>query len=636
VDTFDLLPSLADGELAESSAPELVAAIFRSRASGTLTIDTPQGEVRQFFRAGLMCGSAYFAGFHTLAQVLLKYEWANALDIDSSLADAQEQKRRHGEVLLEQGVLTREQLDEALVAQHRHNLMALMRIDRGHYELRGWEPPPGWTQELNIDPVATLFDALAEERMAKRRGRILLWLEGRPAGLTPDWEEIVQHADLLEADQRAISLLSRPRTRSGFLAVTRIDPARSEALLSGLLLIGGAEPRAPAPMQPRSSEPPPPSAEDLLTPLDQEDALLELLPDHEAFPSALPGADERTGPAEESEVHDIEEVDEIVEEAPLQQGARAPAEVEAEDVDEVEIEHIEELAPAPPIAAPPAPSDDLRKRLRAQGQRNLAGQLQAAEPPARKAAVPWDEPAAPASVSPEAQQMLAEVRARLAAHAAQSPWQRLGVAASASQEQIRAAYLDAVRKFHPDRAIALGLGDAQPELQLHFAALQEAYDRIGTPAARAAYEQHQAKVAQSRPPSKQEEAQLAIREGDVLLKKRDFPGALARLRRALELAPTSDAMAALAWGLLCDPSASAEQRVEAQALVDRALRAPEPGARTHYVAGVLRRALDPAAAEASFRKALELEPSHAAAAQELRLLELRAGKKPPSGSFKRK
>ena len=112
MDSFDLLPSLADGELAASSAPELVAAIFRSRASGTLTIEAPElGEVRQFFRAGQMCGSAFFAGFRTLAQVLLEEEWAQALDVDDSLHDAQQQGRRHGEVLLAKGLLTQEQLE---------------------------------------------------------------------------------------------------------------------------------------------------------------------------------------------------------------------------------------------------------------------------------------------------------------------------------------------------------------------------------------------------------------------------------------------------------------------------------------------------------------------------------------------
>ena len=83
MDTFELLPSLAQGDLSETSAPELVAAVFRSRASGTLwleTRDTP--EIRVFFRAGDMCGATAFPGVQNLAHVLLANDWVNALDID--------------------------------------------------------------------------------------------------------------------------------------------------------------------------------------------------------------------------------------------------------------------------------------------------------------------------------------------------------------------------------------------------------------------------------------------------------------------------------------------------------------------------------------------------------------------------
>ena len=138
MDTSDLLPSLADGELEHTSAPELVAAIFRARASGTLSIEGGAGvEIRQFFRAGAMCGSAFFTGFRTLAQVLLANDWVNALEIDASLAEAQATAKRHGQVLVEKRLLTAEQLKQALTAQHQQNLGSLLALDRGHYEMRG-------------------------------------------------------------------------------------------------------------------------------------------------------------------------------------------------------------------------------------------------------------------------------------------------------------------------------------------------------------------------------------------------------------------------------------------------------------------------------------------------------------------
>src|SRR5947209_1912355 len=132
VETFELLPSLAQGELAETSAPELVAAVFRSRASGTLWLETKDSnEIRMFFRAGDMCGTGFFTGFRTLAHVLLENDWVNALDIDSSREEADAGKKRHGEVLVQKGLLTPEQLRDALAAQHQANLKTLLGLTAG-------------------------------------------------------------------------------------------------------------------------------------------------------------------------------------------------------------------------------------------------------------------------------------------------------------------------------------------------------------------------------------------------------------------------------------------------------------------------------------------------------------------------
>jgi len=101
VDTIELLPSLAQGDLSETSAPELVAAVFRSRASGTLWLETSQAaEIRIFFRAGDMCGTAAFPGAQNLAHVLLANDWVAALDIESSRDEAMKAGKRHGEVLV--------------------------------------------------------------------------------------------------------------------------------------------------------------------------------------------------------------------------------------------------------------------------------------------------------------------------------------------------------------------------------------------------------------------------------------------------------------------------------------------------------------------------------------------------------
>ena len=187
MDTFELLPSLAQGDLRATSAAELVAAVFRSKASGTLMIESSRtGEIRAFFRAGDMCGTASFNGSHTLAHVMLANDWADALQIESTQLAAAKADKRHGEMLIEQGLLTPEQLRSALAVQHRENLIWLLALGEGTYEWRGWEPPPPWAVEVTIDPVACMVDALEADTQRPRRAKVLQWLGDHPVRLSVD------------------------------------------------------------------------------------------------------------------------------------------------------------------------------------------------------------------------------------------------------------------------------------------------------------------------------------------------------------------------------------------------------------------------------------------------------------------
>jgi curved DNA-binding protein CbpA len=726
VDTFELLPTLAQGELSETSAPELVAAAFRSRASGTLWVETPgKVELRVYFRAGDMCGAAHSEAFHTLAHVLLANDWVSALEIDSTRDEAVSERKRHGEVLVAKGLLTPEQLRAALRAQHSSNLNTLLAQGAGSYDWRGWEPPPIWAREV-ADPGMCFVTALESEKHEKRRRKVLDWLGLHSARLSPDWPELQQRLALEAAEEKAAGLLKLPRKLSELVQASKLSQARAEALLVTLLLTGAVEPqpeeapvRAPPPLpaltpppplaprmtptsQPRvpppatsprvtpanvapagiRPSPPPPAPPPRVTPSsvapaakpgrltadDLLDMVLEPLPEEAPLLRPMPAraleddlltplptqAGEFPEPTLQASEHDLLPPLELdttprgnAREA-RQDQAMAQLDALLQDdtaTDEPPLEIDTNRSPvahggsfdAQGEAQQDSSAKELRKKLLARGLRNLGGSPGASGERVEEPVLPSApaQPQAAKKMTDEERRFADDATDRLRRAPAQTAYARLGVSPNASQEAIKAAYLSAAKLFHPDRASG-GLASMQGDLQQLFGFLKEAYESLSVKEVRERYDLAQRTGTSSsgngpRRSSQKDEAILAVKMGEVLLKKRDFEAAIAKLRRAVELDASGDALAALAWALVADPKATPATKEEAATLINKALRAEGVTGRTFYVAGVLWRTKDPDSAMDAFRKALELEPKNADAALELRLIEQRRGKQQKAG-----
>jgi DnaJ-domain-containing protein 1 len=615
VDTSDLLPSLAAGDLSQTSGAELVSAIFRSRASGTLSLEgAADADIRVFFRAGDMCGCALFSGFRTLAQVLLEQDWVGALEIDGTWAESEAKGRRHGEVLVEKGLLTPDQLKLALGMQHRQNLAALLALTTGRYEWRGWEPPPPWTKEIHADPVGVIVDAFRSERLLARRAAILSWLGKLPARLSVDWPGLSSRITLSPQDRKATALLARPRTVPQFVAASGLPPEHAEALLVTLMLAGCAEPQ----------EGSPPSEEDGLPEL-------EVIDEPEPEPEPAPAPPRRRRMPEAEAVDRLERLDLDPEPGPAETGDE-PLELATETARR---DQRSDAGLATEKVSPAESSDDesataRRRRMRARGMRNL-GQGVAQDSAREEARVQIEIDVPPAGGShrgpgPEDQRFIDEVRSRLRLASRQTAYEVLSVEPAGGTDKIRVAYLDLVKRFHPDRAAVPGLSAVADELRALFDAIKEAYEMVSSTSAREQYDDQLKRPKGKVQGPEKSTPKTLVKMGEVLLKKRDFAAAIQKLREAVEAEANGDTLAALAWGLLNDPGASAAHKEESAVLIQKALRAPGLTARTYYVAGVVWRTKDPESSIEAFKKALELDPHHPDAALELRLLEMRQSK----------
>jgi tetratricopeptide (TPR) repeat protein len=595
VDTLELLPSLAQGELGQTSAAELVAAVFRARASGTLSIESKDtGEIRAFFRAGDVCGTASFAGFRTLAHVLLDHDFIGALDIVATRDESAQGQKRHGEVLVQKGLLTPEQLRDALAIQCRENLGILLRLSAGTYEWRGWEPPPPWTREMSIETASAIFEALAEPHLAARRSRIVDWLGEERARLSSDWNDMRQRLALQPAEMKAVQSLASPRSAAEFVNRSGLAKERAEALLAALLLTGGAEPGDAGAA----------AAESTTDVLELDTAAIDPLPQLEADDLETPFEKTLTPPK-------------LVTPVPK---AAAPAPVAADEDEPLEL-----LEPEEQVAEPDDRAKDLRRKLLQRGMRNLGFSPEREEAVGKSEELELQSESREEQLPPELRAFADEVREKAAQIEAQDAYVRLGVSRNASSDAIKQAYLTAAKRYHPDRTAShAGLQPIRRELQHVFAALREAHEMISTPEARAEYDSGLRSGGGGA--SRKDQSAMALKMGDVLLKKRDYEAAIAKLRRAVDFDANGESLAALAWALMADPKQTAAGKEEAMTLVNRAVRAAGATARTWYVAGALWRTKDPSGAAEAFRKALELDPRHTDAALELRLLETRQNK----------
>jgi curved DNA-binding protein CbpA len=276
---------------------------------------------------------------------------------------------------------------------------------------------------------------------------------------------------------------------------------------------------------------------------------------------------------------------------------------------------------------------------RPSGPPAAAGQAsEPASPPARRTLEPEPPPPPPPGLSPEHLALWEEIVARVREIDHQNYFDMLGVERSASVDAVRKTFLGLAKKWHPDR-LPRELAALKPWVERIFDYLRAAHDTLADEAKRGPYLR---KVLDGGGTPEAERKLAAIvqaamnqQKAEVLIKRRDYEGAAALLRDALELAPDDAQIhASYAWALYHLPSTPERER-EMMASIDRALSLHGENDRAHYYRGMmLRRAGREAEAIAEFERAVAINPKNLDAAREVRLAQMRArsGGAPPPGA----
>ncbi len=209
----------------------------------------------------------------------------------------------------------------------------------------------------------------------------------------------------------------------------------------------------------------------------------------------------------------------------------------------------------------------------------------------------------------------------------------LDLALDAGKRDIRRAFGDLSRKFHPDALRAKGLDHLRERVGSVFAALSEAQQMLSDADDREKLKQQiesgsygKKEVDESAKVRAALQADLISREADKLLKNNRFDLALAKFQQAAELSPDEpDTQAALLWCQfqLSDKTNKAAMRTNHE--LDALLQQWPNTARAHYFRGFVLMALghDPIAIEC-FKQAHSLDPRMIDAQRQARALNAKA------------
>jgi hypothetical protein len=214
---------------------------------------------------------------------------------------------------------------------------------------------------------------------------------------------------------------------------------------------------------------------------------------------------------------------------------------------------------------------------------------------------------APSKESPEAEVLRLEIASLLEQLSDLNHYDALDLKEDAKPGDIKRAYLQAAKKFHPDALARLGLNDERDDAARVFGRIAEAFETLADDNKRAAYdaggsdepEIDTARLAQ---------AETSFRKGEILLHMGNFQGALDYLEPAVDLWPEEPAyQCALGWALYKQPT---PDTVRARAHLEKAASQSTDDAVILFRLGVvLRSAGETKEANELLARARELEPS---------------------------
>jgi curved DNA-binding protein CbpA len=547
----------ASGKLGDRPLPDLLHQLFAETVTGALKVNSRMGSHLLYLREGYPVAVVLPGSAEMLGKVLLEMGILSEGNYRLSLTTPPPKGKRYGDLLVEKGWVTAEQLRLSLKAQTRRKLHRMFFLNDGQWTFEAGEHEQGLhgSESLRVHPYRAIYHGVRSAWGADRLQGALFLLDGKAIKLKVTPEEAARYG-LGPDDGRVAELL-----RKGYWTVADLVEG------SGL------------PMQ---------------------------------------------------AVHALIYAFYITEALDIQAADAVP--------------RLKRKAGEPPLVTP-SPADSQARPESSGAWRLPSGTFTMPQPTTPKSIVKpvvmHTPPGGNAVPDVDAVRKQIELKAKVVE--AENLFEVLGLPPVAGREEIKSAYFEAAKRFHPDRLVSMGLEALRPEVEKIFRRVSEAYGTLYDDAQREVYKQQLAKPKSGDDADahakamRMLEAEMAFRRGEILMRKNDYVGAITELESAVKSNPQEgEHLAWLTWAKVC---AGQLTHAAARPTLQQSVRLSPKCARAHYYYGLcLKEADDVDRAYAAFRTANELDARLLDAEREMRLINMRkekAKEKSKSGFFKK-
>jgi hypothetical protein len=575
-----------NGNLADEPLPTLLHQLFAGKATGVLHIQNRAGRHDIFLRGGYPVAVSLPGSAELLGKVLFEMGILDEATYKKTLAEPPPAGQRYGDMLLAKKLCTEDQMRLALKAQVRRKLHRLFFLNDGTYEFVAGEHEQGLqkTESLRIHPARAIYHGVRSAWNAERLKGALFLLDGKAIKCTLDNEGVARYG-VGPDDGRVAELLRKGYWTVGDLVeAAALPPQPVHALVYALYITEALDIKSAAEvprLRKRVDTPLPPNA---------TAATAESLSGAHKMPSGAHKMPSDKG----------------------QSGAfKMPSGVTSLPLEPSGAYKMPSGAfkfPSPPHAS--------SQRVKVPTPPGVTGLDQGA---------------------PDVDSVRKQLISKAAVVETQNLFEVLEVPLSATKEEVKQAYFVAAKRYHPDRLVSMGLESLRADVEKIFRRVSEAYGTLFDDARRNEYKQTLGKpkeddAAAHAKAMKMLEADMALRRGEVLLKKNDFLGAIREFESAVNLDPQNgEHLAYLTWARVCGKQTS---YADAKGLLNQAVKLSPRCAQAYYYLGVcLREEKDIDRAYGMFKKAHELNSRLIDAEREMRVINMRKEKEKSSGGF---